>query len=156
VTRGADGPPSDAIVIEVDLPADSATAWRAVTDPAEVAEWFASVTPIDGIGSPYRIDFGDGSLVEGRVRALDPGRRFSYTWAWADGDGGTPTLVTWEVDARAGGGSLVRLIHEGWVEAGLDTEARDEHAEYWEGYLAELASLFDVGQIPSDGYPDPR
>src|SRR5437588_8973478 len=86
------------IVIEIRAPVPPDRAWRAVTEPAEVSEWFANVTPADGIGSPYRIDFGDGSAVEGRVRALDPGRRLSYTWAWMGDEDGPTTLVTWDVE----------------------------------------------------------
>ena len=128
------------IVIELDTAADPARAWRAVTDPADVAEWFADVTPVDGIGSPYRIDFGDGSAVDGRVRALDPGRRLAYTWAWA-GEEGPPTVVTWEVQPAEGGGARVRLTHDGWSEAGAARAGRDDHADSWESYLASLEEL---------------
>ena len=129
------------ILIEIETPVAPDLAWRAVTDPAEVTEWFADVTPIDGIGSPYSIDFGDGSAVEGRIRALDPGRRVAYTWAWAGQEGGPVTLVTWEVEPRTDGGSMVRLTHDGWSEAGADAETRDEHADYWEGYMEELRAM---------------
>jgi uncharacterized protein YndB with AHSA1/START domain len=135
----------DPIVLEVALPADPATAWRAITDPDEVVEWFAAVTPVDGIGSPYRIDFGDGSAIDGRVRALERGRRLSYTWRWAGEDSGPETLVTWEVGPGDDGGSVVRLTHDGWAAAGADETTRDDHADYWAGYLDELAGLFDTG-----------
>lgn len=137
--------PVEPIVLEVEVPVDAATAWRAVTDPTEVSQWFAGVTPVDGIGSPYRIDFGDGSAIEGRVRALDPGHRVAYTWAWAGEPDGPTTLVTWEVEARPGGGATIRLIHEGWTAAGADAETRDDHADYWEGYLAELEAMLATG-----------
>jgi len=129
------------IMIEIEVPVPPDRAWQAVTDPAEVTEWFADVTPVDGIGSPYGIDFGDGSAVEGRVKVLDPGRRVAYSWAWAGEDGGPVTLVTWEVEPRGEGGSLIRLTHDGWSEAGADAETRDDHADYWDGYLDELREM---------------
>jgi uncharacterized protein YndB with AHSA1/START domain len=126
------------IVIEIDAPVTAERAWAAVSQPDEVAEWFADVTPIDGIGSPYRVDFGDGSGVEGRIRAFEPGHRFAYSWAWTGEEEAPPTtLVTWVVGAGPAG-AVVRLTHEGWAEAGLDQDVRDEHAEYWEGYLESL------------------
>jgi uncharacterized protein YndB with AHSA1/START domain len=136
-------PAVEPIVIEVDAPVDTPTAWRAITDPAEVAEWFADVTPIDGIGSPYRVDFGDGSAAGGKIRALDPGRSFAYTWAW-EGEDGPTTLVTWTVE-QTGEGSRVRLVHDGWTEAEVDADTRDDHADSWEGYMAELEAILGSG-----------
>jgi uncharacterized protein YndB with AHSA1/START domain len=135
------------IVIEIASAADPVRAWRAVTDPAEVAEWFANVTPVDGVGSPYRIDFGDGTSVEGRIRTLDPGRRLAYSWAWAGEAAGLVTLVTWEVEP-AGAGSRIRLTHDGWSEAGADEETRNDHADYWEEYLDALAAALDEPSEP--------
>jgi uncharacterized protein YndB with AHSA1/START domain len=127
----------DPIVLDVTAEVTPARAWAAITEPAQVAEWFADVTPADGVGSPYRIDFGDGSVIEGRVRALEPGRRLAYTWTWAGEAGALTTLVTWEVEA-AGIGTLIRLTHDGWAEAGADEATRDEHLEYWETYMDQL------------------
>ena len=66
--------PVEAIVLELETVADPATAWRSITEPGEVAGWFADVTPVDGIGSPYRIDFGDGSAVARAGACPRPGR----------------------------------------------------------------------------------
>ena len=74
------------------------------------------------------------------MRALDPGARLAYSWAWEGDANGPTTLVTWEVEPVEGGGSRVRLTHDGWTEAGADAATRDEHAEYWEGYLKALGS----------------
>ncbi len=136
-----DVPPVESIVLEIETPASPDQAWRAVTEPVEVAEWFADVTPVDGIGSPYRIDFGDGSAVEGRIRALDPGHLLAYTWRWTADEGGPTTLVTWEVEPADGGGSRIRLTHDGWSEAGADEDTRDDHADYWDSYLGSLEEL---------------
>jgi uncharacterized protein YndB with AHSA1/START domain len=136
---------TEPIVVEIEVPVSADRAWQAVTDPAEVARWFAEVTPVDGIGSPYRIDFGDGTAVDGRIRVLDPGRRLAYTWAWAGEDGGPVTLVAWEVEAVDRGGARVRLTHDGWSDAGVDEETRSDHADYWESYLDSLQELLAGG-----------
>ncbi|HVA85905.1 MAG TPA: SRPBCC domain-containing protein [Candidatus Saccharimonadales bacterium] len=135
--------PVEPIVLVAETTAAPAIAWRTITEPADLARWFAQVTPVDGIGSPYRIDFGDGSLIEGTVRDVAPGHRLAYTWRWKDEEPPQTTLVTWTVEPTAPGGSLVRLRHDGWTEAGADAATRDEHAGYWEDYLAELTELLD-------------
>ena len=131
-------PPID---IEIEAAVDAGRAWRAVTDPLEVAEWFADVTPAGAVGSAYRVDFGDGSAVEGTVRAHDPGRRLAYSWHWTDDEAGPTTLVTWAVEPAGATASLIRLTHDGWAAAGSDQATRDDHAAYWEDYLGGLAEI---------------
>ena len=128
------------IELEVVLPVDAATAWRAVTDPDRVIEWFTSASPVGPVGSLHRIDFGDGSIVSGEITELDPGRSFAHRWHWDGADDAETTLVTWTV-APAAGGSTVRLVHDGWAAAGLDEAARDDHEGYWSGYLEDLRDL---------------
>jgi uncharacterized protein YndB with AHSA1/START domain len=118
-------------------------AWAALTDPAQVARWFAEPTPLgDGEGSAYAIDFGDGNVIDGVIRELIHGRRLTYTWQWR-GQEPAATLVTWEVEALEGEGTRITLTHAGWDEAGADEGIRDDHAGYWEGYLADLLDLLD-------------
>ena len=130
-------PPID---LEVELPVDAATAWRAVTDPERVMAWFTNASPVGPVGSVYRLDFGDGSVISGEVVDLEPGRRFTHRWRWEGADETETTLVTWTVKPTASG-STVRLVHDGWSEAGLDEAARDDHEGYWAGYLEDLRDL---------------
>src|SRR5512140_688959 len=130
-------PPID---LQVVLPVEPAVAWRAVTDPDRVIEWFTNASPVGPVGSVYRLDFGDGSVVSGEVTELDPGRRFAHRWHWEGADAEQTTLVTWTV-APMGTGSAIRLVHDGWAEAGLDQSERDDHEGYWSGYLEDLRGL---------------
>ncbi len=129
------------IVLAVETPASPDDAWHALTDPVVVADWFTEASPLGPVGAPYRLDFGDGSVILGTVRSLVPGRSFSHGWAWAAEPPGPETLVTWSVDPLPEGGCRVTLRHDGWEEAGLDAVARDDHAGYWEAYLADLRDL---------------
>jgi uncharacterized protein YndB with AHSA1/START domain len=117
--------------------------WAYLTEPARVAEWFTEASEIGQVGDTYRLDFGDGSVVEGRIEELAPGRRFAHGWAWLDEEPGAPTLVTWEVIPIPGGGSRVELVHEGWAEAGADEAMRDDHEAYWSGYLDDLRDVLE-------------
>ncbi len=106
---------------EVEVPVSAATAWAALTDPERVAAWFTDAIPLGAVGDEYRLDFGDGSVIEGVIEALEPGRRSGISWRWA---GAPPTEVThvagpWTVRPTATA-STIRLVHDGWAEAGLD------------------------------------
>ena len=129
------------IELEVVLPVDAATAWRAVTDPDRVIDWFTNASPVGPVGSVYRLDFGDGSIVAGEVTELEPGRRFAHRWHWEGADDTEVTDVAWTITPNTDG-TTVRLVHGGWTEAGLDEATRDDHEGYWTGYLEDLRDLF--------------
>jgi uncharacterized protein YndB with AHSA1/START domain len=128
---------------QVVVPVDAAEVWRALTEPERIAEWFTEAIPLAPVGHEYRLDFGDGSVIEGTVEALDPGRSFGYAWHWAGAPPSEVTHVTWSVTATdaEGDGSIIRLVHDGWAEAGLDRSARDDHDGYWAGYLEDLQAV---------------
>jgi uncharacterized protein YndB with AHSA1/START domain len=136
----ADEPPSP-IDLAFDTDASPDRAWSMLTEPRLVAEWFTDVSPVGRIGDPYRVDFGDGSIVHGVLTEVERGRRLAYTWMWADAEPHEETLVAWSVEARDGGGTSIRLVHDGWGDAGLDTSVRDDHEGYWTGYLEDLAAV---------------
>ena len=129
------------IVLEITTAVTVAEAWAALTDPARVADWFTDVTPLGAVGDPYRLDFGDGSVVDGVVRVVEPERRFAHTWAWLDAAPRQETIVTWTVESLEIGGTRITLVHDGWSEAGADEAMRDDHEGYWSGYLDDLAEI---------------
>jgi uncharacterized protein YndB with AHSA1/START domain len=134
------------IVLEFETPASPSEAWAALTEPARVAEWFTDASPVGEPGTPYRLDFGEGSVVDGVVVVVETGQRFAHTWAWADTEPRQETLVTWRIEPLEDGGSRVVLIHDGWTEAGADEALRDDHESYWSGYLDDLAAILaEVG-----------
>jgi len=133
----------DPIILAIETPATPELAWAFISDPELVARWFAEASPLGDVGAPYRIDFGDGSVVEGRLTALEPGRAFAHEWAWLDDAPQRPTLVRWVVEPVTGGGSRIALVHDGWGEAGADDAIRDDHEAYWSGYLDDLSDLLE-------------
>ena len=133
----------EAIRLTATTTGDPAAAWAALTIPSRVMEWFTEASPVGPVGSPYRLDFGDGSVVAGRIRELEPGRRLAYTWSWVDAEPAQETVVKWTLEATDDGGTRVTLEHDGWDEAGADEVTRNDHAGYWEGYLEDLVSVLD-------------
>lgn len=129
------------IVISLEAAVDADLAWRYVSEPQLIERWFTTTSRAERVGGPYRIDFGDGSVVDGVVRALEPGRSLAYSWAWEGAEPRQETLVGWTVEALPGGGSRVTLVHDGWAEAGADEATRDDHAGYWDAYVDDLRAL---------------
>ena len=125
------------------LPVGPDVAWAYLTDPARVVEWFTDASEVGPVGSTYRLDFGEGSVVEGQVEAVEPGRTFAHRWAWIDADPRQETLVTWTIRPMSGDASELELVHGGWDEAGADTAIRDDHEAYWSGYLDDLRDLLE-------------
>ena len=140
MTPGETLPP---IVLEIDTVAPAEAAWAALTVPDRVAEWFTDVSPLGAVGAPYRLDFGDGSIVDGVVQIVEPEHRFAHTWVWLDASPRQETLVTWTVEPLPSGGARIILVHDGWSEAGADEAIRDDHEGYWSGYLDDLAAILD-------------
>jgi uncharacterized protein YndB with AHSA1/START domain len=118
-------------------------AWTYLTEPVRVEEWFTAASPVGAVGDLYVLDFGEGSVVQGPIVALDPGRRFAHRWAWLDAEPRQETLVTWIVRPLEDGGSEIELVHEGWDEAGADEAIRDDHEAYWSGYLDDLRDILE-------------
>ncbi len=131
------------IELSIETGADPETAWLAITDPDRVVLWLTAATPVGPVGSPYRLDFGDGSVVVGEVLVVEPGRRFSHTWAWEDAGPGPGTVVTWTVERVAGGRTRLALRHDGWDAAGDGEAGRDDHEAYWSGYLDDLRDVLE-------------
>jgi uncharacterized protein YndB with AHSA1/START domain len=139
VIEGARIPP---IELDVETHANADLAWRTLTEPARVALWLTDASSPRRVGEAYRLDFGEGSVVRGEILVLEAGRAFAHRWAWQDAAPGESTTVTWTVEPRDDG-SIIRLRHDGWDEAGLDAGARDDHEGYWTGYLEDLRDVLE-------------
>jgi len=146
------------IVMVRDTSASVETAWDALTLPEFVERWLTAASPVSGgVGTPYRLDFGD-SASSGLIREIVPARRFAYTCAWEGAGPRQETAVICELEPLTGGGCRITLRHEGWEAAGADETARDDHAGYWEGYLDDLVDLLagdpdDPGDSGATGAP---
>jgi uncharacterized protein YndB with AHSA1/START domain len=131
------------ILLSIDTAASPAVAWNYLTDPERVAEWFTEASEVGAVGDTYRLDFGDGSVVEGRIIALEPGTHFAHGWAWLNDEPREATRVDWRVVPASDGGARVELVHDGWMEVGADATIRDDHEGYWSGYLEDLRDLLE-------------
>lgn len=142
--------------------------WRALTEPAQLAEWFPAVVELD-LRLDGRIEFtfpeGEDDFIEdpdntGVIRAYDPPRLLEYTWGteiqrWelSPTDTGCLLTLTATYDDHAGSASFT----SGWticmdaldrVLGGGQVPERD-YAELHEHFVKVYG--LDQGQVLEDG-----
>lgn len=134
-----DASPTYALDLERTLTAPPERVFRAWTDPAELARWFApdpglpTEAEVDlRVGGGYRIRMG-GHEVAGAYQVIDPPRTLAFSWRWTSHPDGPETLVTVSL-TPAGEGTRLRLRHERFASEA----ARANHEGGWTLSLARL------------------
>jgi uncharacterized protein YndB with AHSA1/START domain len=89
----------ESVVVECELPDPPEKVWRALTEPELLAEWLTE---------------GESVPIEREVVLEEPHRLLRY--AWRDGRD-VESLVTFELERTATGGTNLRVIHTGIAEA---------------------------------------
>lgn len=105
---------TESISFEFDLRHPPEKVWRALTDPALLAEWLLPVVDLrlePGAAFTFKAQPQPGwdGVVNCRVREIETQRKLSYTWVVADID----TLVTFTLTPTASGTRLT-LVHSGF------------------------------------------
>jgi uncharacterized protein YndB with AHSA1/START domain len=96
-----------AVERSLDLDVSPDALWRAITDDAELATWFAPEAALDvRLGGHGRFVDDDGIARRAVVEALEPGHRLVLRW-WPDAAGpAAASVVTLVVAPRPGGARL--------------------------------------------------
>ena len=90
--------------------AEPATVWAALTDPAMLARWFATVTGELTPGGAWLAMFDEGGC-RGTIRDCDTGASFSTTWHWDHEPAEAVGLVSVRL-APGDAGTRIELLHE--------------------------------------------
>ncbi|MEV1290255.1 SRPBCC family protein [Micromonospora sp. NPDC049679] len=141
--------------------------WRALTEPAHLAQWFPSQVELDlRVGGTVKFVFAGGEAPpsDGVISELDPPRVFAFTW---NGD-----LLHWELRPE-GQGTLLILTHTfadrpaaasygaGWhacldaMETALDgrpAEPGEDWAERHEAFVAEFGLAEGTAEATAEGW----
>lgn len=109
--------------LECDIDAPIDKVWRALSEPALLAQWLmpSDVMAVEAgarftlAGAP-----GEGGAIACEILDSDPPRRLSFTWKSdapnPDGTGRSlDTIVTFELEPGEKGGTRLRLVHDGFV-----------------------------------------
>lgn len=132
-------PRTDAVALDFDLPHAPQKVWRALTDPALLAEWLLPVVgPALEPGAAFTLTAppqpGWDGVVHGRVLASDPHRMLR--WAWVVGD--LDTVVTFTLTPTASGTRL-SVVQSGFTPE----QARNRNGARY-GWTTMGAKLTDL------------
>ena len=91
--------------VELDAPVDDV--WRALTEPALLADWLDSAVDLDvRPGGEGAIVEADGAVRRARVDAVEPARRLSLRW-WPEDGTGPASMVELDLEATPRGTRVV-------------------------------------------------
>jgi len=108
---------TESIAFEFDLPHAPEKVWRALTDPALLAEWLLPAfdfTLVPGTTFTFKTQPYPGwdGIVNGRMLAIEPNHKLSYSWGVVE----MHTVVTFTLTPTSSGTRLF-LLQSGFTPA---------------------------------------
>ena len=129
----------DPTKIEFDhfYPQSPAEVWKALTDPALIARWWAPGDIKALVGHKFTLDMGSFGKQQCEVLEVEPEKLFKYRF----GAGTLNTAIAWKLTPQSGGTRL-DLIHDRFDAASpMGRQARDGMKAGWPNVLARLESV---------------
>ena len=114
---------TEQIVAEYQFPEPPAQVWRALTEPELLAKWLMpnDIAPIVGHKFQFRAQpIGNwNGIVDCEVLEVVPNQRLVYTWMGGAAENlgyghVLETTVTWTLQERPDGGTILSLVHYGF------------------------------------------
>jgi uncharacterized protein YndB with AHSA1/START domain len=127
----------------LELKATVERVWSAITDPAEIQQWFPDRATLEPrAGGKGAWDWDEYGSHEVRVEVFEPPTKLVWSWA-ADGnvpyDEATATRVEWTLTPIDGGGTLLELVETGFASL----KSRQENDDGWDSELGELVEYLE-------------
>ncbi|MBK9036751.1 MAG: SRPBCC domain-containing protein [Myxococcales bacterium] len=111
-----------------------ARVWRALTEPALVARWWAAGDIRAEVGHRFEMDMGPWGQQPCEVLAVEPERLFSFRFAQPTLD----TIITFRLTPD-GAGTRLTLTHEGFnLDTPMGRRAFEGMRPGWPGILAKI------------------
>lgn len=124
---------------EVFIRSEPEKVWRALTEAEEIVNWFALQAESEpGVGGYIGLSWNLKAVEPGRCHIIEwsPGERLLMTWR--DAPGGEHELPVEISLERRDGGTLLRLVHSGFLS---DESWDEEYESHGRGWSYELRSL---------------
>jgi uncharacterized protein YndB with AHSA1/START domain len=124
---------------ELWIDADPDEVWRAFTEAEHLVNWFAPRAASEpGVGGYIELRWDEDAFPPNHCHILEwePGAHLRMTWR--DAPGGEHELPVELTLARKDGGTLLRLVHSGFLS---DASWDDEFESHGRGWTHELRSL---------------
>jgi uncharacterized protein YndB with AHSA1/START domain len=135
----------------IEAPVD--VVWRTITEPDQIAQWFADRVELEakpGGRGTLAFENPGGATVTAPlvVEAVEAPARFAFRWSHPDGEDpgpGNSTLVEFLLISEGGERTRLRVIESGlellsWGDDDKDRYAA-EHRDGWSTFLDRLAGL---------------
>jgi uncharacterized protein YndB with AHSA1/START domain len=159
-------PDQNTVIAEIFIAAPPERVFQAITDPAQVSQWWgqSSLYRVTNSSSDLRVGGkwlsagvgkdGTEFKVEGEYLEIDPPRRLVHTWI-PSYRAGLKTVVYWDLESqavhglhsngprKAGTGTVVKLRHEGFAG---DEAAAADHGNGWKRVFGWLAAYVERGE----------
>lgn len=139
--------------IVIDAPAD--VVWRTVTEPDQIARWFADRVELDlrpgGQGELVLTSRATARPIKAAlvVEAVEPPRRFAFRWSHPDGEtpvAGNSVLVEFILSPEGEERTRLRVIETGLELVGWPDQEKaryvEEHNHGWAVHVDRLQQLF--------------
>ena len=124
--------PTRKLEFSIDIDAPPELVWKTLTEGEGITRWFAPEARVEpGAGGSVTLSWGPGMEATAPISVWDPPHHFQH--------GSSGRGVDYHIEARAGGGTVLRLVHSGFgADASFDQEY-DSTAGGWATFLAMLA-----------------
>jgi uncharacterized protein YndB with AHSA1/START domain len=113
-----------------------AAVWRALTEPALLARWWAAgdIRPV--VGHRFTLDMGSWGRQECEILQVEPEKLLRYTFAETT----LGTTITWRLEPE-GDGTRLFLLHDGFEE---NSQALRGMGSGWPALLARIEPSLEV------------
>jgi uncharacterized protein YndB with AHSA1/START domain len=126
-------------VIELDhfYPHPPAAIWKALTDPALHARWWAAGDVRAVVGHRFELDMGKWGKQACEVIEVEPERLLKYRFA----TGSLDTTIAWRLTPEPGGTRLT-LTHAGFdLDSPMSRQAFDGMKSGWPSILSRIGAV---------------
>ncbi|GAB2645020.1 SRPBCC family protein [Kribbella swartbergensis] len=131
---------------EIRIDATPEVVYEVISTPEHLRAWWPDDADVEPrAGATGSVSFGPDKVVPLTVVEADPPRRFSFRWAYEEGESASATnslLVTFDL-VPSGAGTLLRFSETGYDEAAKPDEVYRDHAAGWDHFLPRLAPYVD-------------
>ena len=115
-----------------------AAVWKALTDPALHARWWAPGDVKAVVGHKFDLDMGKWGKQPCEVTAVEPERLLRYKFS----TGGLDTTITWQL-VPEGSGTRLKLVHEGFdLDSPMGRQAYEGMKSGWPSLLQRMDGVF--------------
>lgn len=130
------------LVKRIELDATPEQVWEVIATGPGISAWFVPHEVEPHVGGEVRTSFGGGFDETGQVRVWEPGRRFAYGHAEPPPDGAADYAFEFLVEARDGGGTVLRFVQTGFLDEGWENEYSSFETG-WELFFGNLRSYLE-------------